>query len=506
MTTDYPTSAPLPESTHLIGILRKLRRPRCRYRELQRVDTALEIVRLLFTNLTKVARETATAPSLVLEAERCMLSDFIQQHRLLGPLPKWDATDAGVNLLQQLKTCGTEEELRSTLSTLARLLRMRRIILERGNPWYARKVTRKSEQLANTTRNGNEQSKLPLPTMPKVGTSASEAALLATLTEKFYSSWAFRIVGGVLVAAAFLVGTGTFFLGGQVLQLNDGLQKTAASTNSDVKEFAKTTHDGIDEQERLFATWFTGARTEIDSRVNEFTRDADQLKRTAVTEFIKTIKEDLQKPESDLQTQIALIGDEHVKPLQQAVDSLDRTVSQLGSAVSKDNDKVKDVGSKLDELDSNINKQKSKLAELRQSLAKLSEVETNVARAEEVSNQVVTDLTQAENRVKALGPRLNSIEGELAGLESAVKKSDEDQGKLKVSSVKTEADLVRTEWQVIQQALNAAGYATGSTDGKPGPTTRQAIRRFQAKIGTKRTGHLSPEEIGQLIGTPSLAR
>ncbi|MGH8608821.1 MAG: peptidoglycan-binding domain-containing protein [Gammaproteobacteria bacterium] len=51
-----------------------------------------------------------------------------------------------------------------------------------------------------------------------------------------------------------------------------------------------------------------------------------------------------------------------------------------------------------------------------------------------------------------------------------------------------------------------AAYAAGSTDGKPGPSTRRAIRRFQAKIGTKRTGHLSPEEIGQLMGTPSLGR
>jgi peptidoglycan hydrolase-like protein with peptidoglycan-binding domain len=52
--------------------------------------------------------------------------------------------------------------------------------------------------------------------------------------------------------------------------------------------------------------------------------------------------------------------------------------------------------------------------------------------------------------------------------------------------------------QGAQKLLNSLGYDTGTPDGKPGPKTRAAIKRFQAKQGNDATGQLSRELLDAL--------
>jgi peptidoglycan hydrolase-like protein with peptidoglycan-binding domain len=49
--------------------------------------------------------------------------------------------------------------------------------------------------------------------------------------------------------------------------------------------------------------------------------------------------------------------------------------------------------------------------------------------------------------------------------------------------------------------LQRLNYYQGPIDGKFGPLTRAAIRRFQDSIGAKSTGYLGSAEANRLVST-----
>jgi peptidoglycan hydrolase-like protein with peptidoglycan-binding domain len=53
----------------------------------------------------------------------------------------------------------------------------------------------------------------------------------------------------------------------------------------------------------------------------------------------------------------------------------------------------------------------------------------------------------------------------------------------------------------IQQMLQDMKYYEGPIDGKFGPLTRAAIRRYQDSIRAKSTGYLTAEEATRLAST-----
>lgn len=64
----------------------------------------------------------------------------------------------------------------------------------------------------------------------------------------------------------------------------------------------------------------------------------------------------------------------------------------------------------------------------------------------------------------------------------------------------TEADRRR-----VQAALGAMGYYSDRVDGRFGPGTRAAIRRFQFELGAEMTGVLTPQQAGRLVGGAGVA-
>ncbi len=53
----------------------------------------------------------------------------------------------------------------------------------------------------------------------------------------------------------------------------------------------------------------------------------------------------------------------------------------------------------------------------------------------------------------------------------------------------------------VQAALRRLNFYQGPVDGKFGPLTRAAIRRFQDSIGTTSTGSLTAAEANRLVST-----
>jgi peptidoglycan hydrolase-like protein with peptidoglycan-binding domain len=65
-----------------------------------------------------------------------------------------------------------------------------------------------------------------------------------------------------------------------------------------------------------------------------------------------------------------------------------------------------------------------------------------------------------------------------------------------------ESRMSKAERVRVQEALHRLGYYKGNADSIFGPLTREAIRRFQSDIGTKRTGYLTAEEASRLVSMP----
>ncbi len=52
----------------------------------------------------------------------------------------------------------------------------------------------------------------------------------------------------------------------------------------------------------------------------------------------------------------------------------------------------------------------------------------------------------------------------------------------------------------LQAALARLGFLAGKVDGFYGPSSRAAISRFQQSIGAPKTGWLTEEQAGRLLG------
>jgi peptidoglycan hydrolase-like protein with peptidoglycan-binding domain len=68
------------------------------------------------------------------------------------------------------------------------------------------------------------------------------------------------------------------------------------------------------------------------------------------------------------------------------------------------------------------------------------------------------------------------------------------------------ATLEREDNRLIQTILAQKGYYVGQIDGKFGPLTQAAIRRYQLEISAEPTGRLTTEQVIKLlcVGCPPL--
>ncbi|MFA5039643.1 MAG: peptidoglycan-binding domain-containing protein [Candidatus Omnitrophota bacterium] len=88
-----------------------------------------------------------------------------------------------------------------------------------------------------------------------------------------------------------------------------------------------------------------------------------------------------------------------------------------------------------------------------------------------------------ENRVQILESRIQSLEGQTGESPDTDVSS---YGIMPETAVSVSADSL-TKKQ-IQMALRNAGYYDGAVDGKVGPKTTSAIKKFQADMGLKADG------------------
>lgn len=129
----------------------------------------------------------------------------------------------------------TNSVLTARVKALHRVLEAQRRILVASTPVFSPSAIPKTSSLPTPQ----------IPTEAKIikpdqleAFKPDESALLAKLTEKFYGSSAFKVIGGSLVAAALLAGGGTVYLGAQTLTLRDDLEKTEVKAKRDINDSA----------------------------------------------------------------------------------------------------------------------------------------------------------------------------------------------------------------------------------------------------------------------------
>ena len=70
-----------------------------------------------------------------------------------------------------------------------------------------------------------------------------------------------------------------------------------------------------------------------------------------------------------------------------------------------------------------------------------------------------------------------------------------------MTTLPAEDQMSEADRRQVQKMLQGMKYYQGPIDGKFGPLTRAAIRRYQDSIGAKSTGYLTAEEATRLAST-----
>lgn len=196
-----------------------------------------------------------------------------------------------------------------------------------------------------------------------------EAALLATITEKFYASWAFKGIASALVMAVVLAAGGTFLLGGQTIRLSEQLDaagnkgiatietigKAAQASLTHANELLKSTRDAVEKQSTQFTLEVEKAKSDLQVQRTEF---ANTLKSSSVDQVIGSLRTEIDgkvgpitnrinKEDEDLRKRLAeleklfttaqgkLIGLETgLSEAQKGLDALRPKLAPLGTQVS----------------------------------------------------------------------------------------------------------------------------------------------------------------------------
>lgn len=108
---------------------------------------------------------------------------------------------------------------------------------------------------------------------------------------------------------------------------------------------------------------------------------------------------------------------------------------------------------------------------------------------DEIKNQLASfkdSLSQESQRINELETKIESISSELQVLKPPV--------------VSEMPKMTTEEIKKIQTALTTAGFDAGQADGKMGPQTIQAIKKFQETNGIKADGIIGKETWEKLQG------
>jgi hypothetical protein len=303
---------------------------------LRNFDSALDIVRRIRSN---VDADPAFAKRDELMEQLRLLVEFVENEALLNGAPQGSAGYSPINLGHLFVNLGNSTgapktrraKFLSILDQLEELLQIRRTIF--------------SGELRETTRQAVTG---PAATEQTDDLKPDEAAALWKSAEKLYGSWPVRLLGALMIAAVFLAGAGTFFIGGQTLQLRQNLENTARAQTTSLEEIGKSTRAALDSQSANLKGDASRQQEQIaetlkkaNEQVNALKDKSDGLLKDAVTQIANRMEGNFKSIEKDLSAKITgdlkSLADTDVAALRTKTEALKATIEGLETKVREGN-------------------------------------------------------------------------------------------------------------------------------------------------------------------------
>jgi chromosome segregation ATPase len=242
------------------------------------------------------------------------------------------------------------------------------------------------------------------PTPAPVGAKPDEAALLGSLTERFYGSWAFRVVAGMLVvAAAFAIG-GTALVGSQTFNLRQELKEQGDAAKKDITDLQSAYHVAVAAQAAEMKQQHDAAIREIKDGRTDITLQNAKLseqeqallkaigaKRQEIDDYVKSLKTELHD------ASVPKVVAELRQQMESEKDSIKRQI--VGPLeVVRDKDLV-DVQAKLSALRSKIGTMSDQAADVARELASATSAVNGFGASIVRVNEAVKETDDAKGRI-----------------------------------------------------------------------------------------------------------
>ena len=293
---------------------------------------------------------------------------------------------------------------------------------------------------------------------------------LATLTEKFYGSWAFRIAGGMLVVAALFAVAGSLAIGGLTFNLRQDLEQSADRAKKDIGDRQQSTAVELDRRMKALEKTAGDATEKILSL-----KDSTALAITSAGIELNRGRDDFAKKIEDGQKDLKAMSDSFKS---YSIELKERAVVQAVAAVQ----------ASLKEQESGIKEEI--LTPLRQIRDKdIADLHKTIKTVSEDIGQAKKDVGQVRNEAKDQQDALNALGPDLNQLRSLVGQSD--QIARRIESIKTGELTVREAAGKTADHTRSAGKAAADAE-----QSRRSVSSVLTKVNDE--GEVRLRQLGTI--------
>lgn len=298
-----------------------------------------------------------------------------------------------------------------------------------ASPCFSAARDRTQPDTAASTDETQPESETRSSSPPPERLQPSEAALLAAVTEKFYSSWSFKGLAAALVAAVALAGGGTFLLAGQSFRLSeqldtkykdaidqmDKVQTKAQDSLKQQSEALKTANDAVQNQAAQFGATAEKALSDLHAQQQTFERN---LKASSVDQVVSNLREDLSRRTGPISAGIA--------EMQTKADGINTQVAAANSKLATLASNIDVSGKTLDgltprlvTLQTQVNMAIAQTETIKSEETAANAAKTGAERGEAVARQAASDAAaHRDTLVAQLNGVANSIPSQQAALDN----------------------------------------------------------------------------------------
>lgn len=472
------------------------------FSRLRKYDVALDILHRIRPN-ENLGSDAALTQKSLLATQLETLHQYISQEHLIDDVPGIAGND--LRLLAADITAGRipTTSISAALDQIEATLEIKRMDFG-GGVRTTQKPTFNQKSIPNPNQAASTRSKKQQKGEDVVNLQPNDSAMLWTASEKLYGSWQFRALGMLLLAAVLLAGAGTYFIGGQTLQLRQNLENTARSATTDLQELGKSTHDTLSEESKTLISDIDRRRTQMsealakaDQQIKELEGKSDQLQKQAINQIVQTVLEDIGGLEArlreDISSNLTKIKDNDVQALEGEVTTLRADIQQLTSGVNSGNDELNRSQPALKRLDqfsrdvTTVDNNLSAIQQARSSASDASEKANGASQSARIAADDVERMRQdLSDKIKPLSTEISTHQHELGSIQE------------RLATLAGNTDQASSTIEQITKAIRRDNDLLKALDGRVAELQKAAAdfegRQRSASSGSTETTHNLTED------------